>query len=148
MINEKLSRRCKFKIWLLQAWEWSADNHKSNTSADIAELLCHIDEEDYPAWEKARQCGVIGDTALADRLRNILGLPLQTPQPTNWEREINFCPVIALEPEVFQRIYNSLGWSNRFVDLKYPRTNFWLWSDSGNLVRFVRREPVKEVESE
>jgi hypothetical protein len=139
--NQEL-RRTRFTNWLLRAWDWATEYKHQDLAEQLRELVDHAGESDYPLWEVARRRGIIGDSKDADLLREACGLPVMTAQPTSWEREINFSPVISLDPSVFNLIYSALGWANRDVDKKYPRTNFFLWSNAGNVVRFVKREPV------
>lgn len=130
-------RRQTFRRWLIKAWTW-ADDESHPCASVLEELVSRSDEPDYPLWGVARKRGVIGDAPLADLLRARFGLPPQGPQ-TEWEKQINFQPVIYLDEAVWDHVQQSLGWANRDFEADRPDT-FWLWSNAANQVRFRRRK--------
>lgn len=132
-------RRAQFIKWLVSAWDWVSDNGWIATEAKIAELLSHAEEPDYPLWPIARKWGVIGFGADAEALQRACGPYPDSPTPSDWEKAINFSPVIYLEESVWRHVHGSLGWANRD---HLPNQTFWLWSNAGNVVRFVMRDKV------
>lgn len=138
LIGQEERRRAAFKRWLLKAWDW-ADEAELPCAAVLEELVMRADEPDYPLWGVAQKRGVIGDGALADLLRGRFGLPPQTARETEWEKQINYSPVIYLEETLWRRIYESLGWANRDSDPNRPDC-FWLWSNAANVIRFQMRK--------
>jgi hypothetical protein len=131
-------RKAQFVRWLVKAWEFAEETQRPIATA-LAELIAHSDEPDFPLWSQARAKGVIGDSRIAKVLRTRCGMPHETPEPTDWERQINFSPVIALDEKLWRDMYDRLGWANRDIDPSYPGRNFWLWSAGGNIVRFIAR---------
>ncbi len=149
MSTEERDRRRIFQRWLLKAWDWAEDQDRTELAERIAELLTHVEEEDFPLWEAAGRLGLLtGGGKIAEALRKAHGIPLAGPKAVGWEREINFCPTITLDATVFETIYSGLGWANRTPDLGIASPNMYLWSPSGNIVRFVKREviPIKEID--
>jgi hypothetical protein len=145
MVEEE-RRRESFKRWLLRVWDWAEDEGRP-VALDIAEIVSHADEPDYPMWSVARKRGVIGDGKLADLIRSKFGLPVMAERPTQWEREINYQPLIYLDEKVWDSIYNSLGWVNRDLDKEKPDT-FWLWSNAANQIRFAKRKRERVVDEQ
>jgi hypothetical protein len=133
-------RRNQFKRWLLKVWEW-ADEERPAVADDVAELLSHGDEPDYPLWVAAGRLKLIGDGELAKFLRQRFGVPVSGPVATAWEKQINYAPVIYLDERVWRQIHGELGWVNRDHDPERIDT-FWLWSNAANQVRFVMRPKV------
>lgn len=139
--DEAQRRRGQFTRWLLRAWEWALD--KGLPVADIlAELISHASEPDYPLWDLAVKRGVIDDSKMADMLRHACGRPVIGPYATDWERQINYAPVIYVDEDVWRMIHGQLGWVNRDHDDNIPHC-FWLWSNAANAVRFVMRKKEK-----
>ena len=137
--DEQERRRAQFGRWLLKAWEWAIDTARHQLALDIAELHSHVEEIDYPLWVKAGHLGLIGDGKIASLLRRAHGTPVMGPVANDWERQINFSPVIYLEEKLWRHIHGSLGWVNRYTDTKVMAPNFWLWSSASNRVYFIMR---------
>src|ERR1051325_2167489 len=95
-------RRAKFRKWLLDAWDWAGDNKLKVATEDLAELVTHTAEADYPIWEEAKRRGLIGLGAVANKLSQACGLPPDGPLVSGWEREINYSPVISLPEPVWR----------------------------------------------
>jgi hypothetical protein len=140
-------RRNQFKRWLLKVWEW-ADEERPAVAHDVAELVSHADEEDYPLWRGAASLGRLDDGELAKTLRQRFGVPVSGPVATSWEKQINYAPVIYLDEAVWRHIHGELGWVNRDHDLETNTHCFWLWSNAANQVRFVMRPKVVVQEPE
>ena len=140
-------RRRQFAKWLVRVWEWAGETDRDELEEKVAELLAHADESDYPLWGMAQRIGILRESALVESplalaVRNACGIPVGSARANEWEREINFSPIIRLEEKTWERIYEALGWSNRNTDPKLPVRNFWLWSNGGNIVRFLVKQPV------
>lgn len=136
--DEESRRRNQFVRWLLKAWEWAVDRPHV-VADDLAELISHSDEMDYPIWNRAAQRGITGDGKIATLLRHACGVPVIGPKATGWEKGINYSPVIYLDEPVWRAIHGQLGWVNRDHDMGRPNC-FWLWSNAANPVRFVMRK--------
>ncbi len=106
-------------------------------------MIAHSDDEDYPLWSVARKRGILGDGTLADLLRQKFGLPPQALRESDWERQINFSPIIYLDARVWDRINEELGWVNRDYD-KERGECFWLWSNAANQIRFKRKKEGRD----
>lgn len=146
-INEAGQRRATFARWLVKAWDWATDNRPA-VADDIAELIAHADELDYPLFELARSKGLIGYGRIADVLRKAVGVPLKGPVAEGWEREINYSPIIALEEKTWHSIYNQLNWVNRSHDKRVAGHSFYLWSEAANPVLFVIRKTILTEDTE
>lgn len=142
--DEVARRRGQFARWLFEAWEWADEGNRIDLAGRIAEILTHVDEHDYPLWENARRVGLLGDGIVAEKVRKAIGNPILGPVMTGWEREINFSPVIYLEEKLFRELHGKLGWANRDSDTKILAPNFFLWSNQGNVVRFIMRVKGEE----
>lgn len=136
--DEQERRRDQFKRWLLKVWEWADDSNPA-IAKDVAELISHTDEMDYPLWVQAQRLGIIGDGDLADLIRRRFGVPVSGPVATGWEKQINYAPVIYLDEPIWRAIHGQLGWVNRDHDRVRPNC-FWLWSNAANIVRFVMKK--------
>ena len=143
VIDEVENRRAQLVVWLLRAWDWASD-HKHPVVDRIAELISHAEEPDYPLFEQATRWKIIGDSRLAEALRKECGVPVRTPVAGPWEAGINYSPVITLEESAYRQIHGALGWVNRDHDPVYLDC-FWLWSNAGNIVRFIMRQKVVET---
>lgn len=132
-------RRLQFRDWLIKGWEWAIDA-KHPVSDTLAELIGHAEELDYPLWEMADKLGIINKGEMAKWLRKRCGWYPSGPRAVGWEKEINYSPIVYLDEETWTRVYNSLGWVNRYADAKVNTKHFWLWSPSANVVRFVMRK--------
>src|SRR5215510_4903274 len=141
--DEEERRREQFGRWLLRAWEWAIETRRTPLADRIAELVSHVEEPDYPIWEAAEREGLTGDTRIARLLRHHCGTYPDGPRACNWEREINYAPVIMLEEPLWRRIHGMLGWVTRSTDTYLRGRNFFLWSPAGNIVRFVMRQEEK-----
>lgn len=137
-IDEQEYRRAKFIQWLVKAWDWASDNDPIYADR-LEELISHGDEPDYPLWAKAKEWGFISGGHLHAELQRACGPYPDGPVPSDWEKGINFCPVIYLEESVWRHIHGSLGWANRSHDDQLKIKNFFLWSPAGNVVRFAMR---------
>ena len=141
LIGQEERRRDTFRRWLTKVWLW-ADELGRPVAQAAAELVARSGEEDYPLWSMARKKGLIGDGELADELRGKFGLPPQRAQETDWEKQLNYSPVIYVDEKVWDHIYQSLGWVNRDMDVDRPNC-LWLWSNAANMIRFQRRRREK-----
>lgn len=130
-----MNPREEFLKWLLVAWEWAEDNDYQTTSKDLAELISHAQEPDYPLWEMAIGKGIVAEAGLGRILREACGPYQSCPTGTQWEKAINYSPVIYLDEQTWRDIHGALGWVNR----NHDRGGFWLWSNAGNVVRFMVR---------
>ncbi len=144
-IGEQERRKAQFVAWLTKAWDWCGDNDYPLAADRIAELLSHADEVDYPLWYMATTYEVTGPGLLAKKLRMQCGWYPVGPVAGEFERELNYSPVISLDEATWRKIHGQLGWSNRNTDVKMPARNFWLVSSGGNVVRFVIRDVAKEA---
>lgn len=145
--DEEERRREQFGRWLLRAWEWAVETQRPIADT-IAELVSHIEEPDYRLWEVARREGIIGEGKIARLLRQYCGTCPDGPLAHGWERELNYAPVIMLEEDLWRRIHGMLGWVNRSTDTHLKGRNFFLWSNAGNVVRFVMRKKEETHGSE
>ena len=140
--QEQERRREAFGAWLVKAWDYAGDEGHPALATAIAELLTHVDELDYPLWEQAKRIPGLWEKALLEAC----GAPVPSPRASEWERGINYSPVIKLDPEAWDYLYRQLGWANRDMDMQASVKTFWLWSNQGNVVRFAARQPVRQVE--
>jgi hypothetical protein len=143
--GEAERRRVQFRNWLLKAWDWAEDN-EPRLASKIAGLIGHAGEPDYPIWEMAEQLKLVGDGAQANTLRRACGVPVIGPKASGWEKQINHSPVIKLDKAVWEQIYTQLGWANRDSDTSLKARSFWLWSNAANMIRFVVKEEMVELE--
>lgn len=143
-IDEVERRRASFALWLTRAWDWAEENGHPALANSIAEILTHIDEPEYPLWFQAEHLGITGDGKWAQRMREACGIPVAGPRATGWEKEINYSPIISLDPAIWETVYQQLGWANRDADIRMRSRNFWLISAQGNIVRFQVRPPITE----
>jgi hypothetical protein len=143
-IDEPTRRRKEFARWLVAAWEFCHEKRMEKATL-LADLISHAEEPDYPLWDMAQKSGVIGDSTFAKILREFCGGYPDGPRASYWERSINYAPVIQLDRETWQYIHDQLGWSNRDHDHNLRVRNFYLWSNAGNVIRFVVRRPFKEA---
>lgn len=139
-IDEVSLRRKRFTQWLLKAWEYCEETGQSNASTLITDLVSHADELDYPLWEVAHRDYILGTGLLAHELAKACGVPPDGPTASQWERFINYSPVISLDEKTWRYIHGELGWANRDHDNAMNARNFWLVSNGGNVVRFVVRK--------
>lgn len=137
--DEAQQRRGQFTAWLVRAWDWAGDHNMPGVANDLADLISHAEEPDYPLWQQAKERGLLlGQGKIALQLAEMCGIPPAGQHGDSWEREINYAPVIYLEEAMWRQIHGQLGWVNRSHDLKLGRC-FFLWSPAGNIVRFVMR---------
>lgn len=132
--------RAKFVSWLVSAWDWASDTGMKVVAEDIAALISHSDEPDYPLWEMAKKLKVTGDSPVSATLQAYCGPYQDGTTPSGWDKQINFSPIIYVDERTWRQIHGSLGWVNRDHDRSVLANNFWLWSNAGNIVRFVIRE--------
>jgi len=147
-IGQEARRRGQFARWLVKAWIWAGDTGRLPLADTIEQMIRHADEEDYPLWEMATQVGLLGESKVARILREKVGLPIIGPKMTGWEREINFSPIITLDADVWDRIYNAMGWANRTQDTAVKGDNFYVWSPTGNIIRFIKRGKATQESDE
>jgi hypothetical protein len=140
-IEEPQRRRKQFASWLLCAWEYATEN-SLNSASVVADLISHVDEPDYPLWEMAEHTGITGNSILAKLLYQHCGPYPDGPRANDWDRFINYSPIIRLDEPTWRHIHGQLGWPNRNHDRAMKTRNFWLWSNQGNVVRFVMREEM------
>ncbi len=122
-----------FLAWLLTAWEWAVDSGEVKAAEQLAELISHGQEPDYPLWELATGRGLIG------QFQGVCGIPRSCPTGIEWEAQINYSPIIYVEEKAWRHIHGALGWSNRDHDPKIPMS-MWFWSNAGNVIRLVARK--------
>lgn len=139
MTEEQEQRRNQFKAWLVRAWDYAGD-HQLAIATDLADLISHAEEPDFPLWEQAKERGILplGQGKSSQRLAEACGLPPAGQHASEWESEINYSPIVYLDEKVWRHIHGALGWVNRNHDPKLPMS-FWLWSNAGNVVHFVVR---------
>lgn len=143
--DEAAQRRRQFTTWLFRAWVYLSDHKRHHAvSVQVQKMLDKADEPDYPLWGIAAEYGLIGDSILSKELMKECGIPIEGPVACTWEKAINYAPVIKLDEPIWRQIHSALGWANRNSDASVPLKNFWLWSNGGNVVRFVIREQCKE----
>ncbi len=130
-----MNDRAPLVAWLVKAWDYAGDNDLG-IEDELADLISHAEEPDYPLRVKAKPY-ISGQGKIPQLLAESCGIPPAGQPESEWERQLNFSPVIYLDESVWRQIHGALGWVNR----NHERgLSFWLWSNAGNVIRFVVRE--------